>query len=115
MTVQDVLPVMQLILTFGNICIIGYAFVKFMGKPHNTLESRVNTIEVEIAEIKRSLIQGNDRFREHARTIEMLIRATLALLEFEVHYCETEQKPISPNLEKAKNDLNDYFARIHSD
>lgn len=115
MTTQDILPVMQLVLTFGNICIIGYGFVKFLGKPHDTLETRVNAVEVEIEDIKRSLMQGNDKFRDHAKTIEMLIRATLALLEFEVHYCETEQKPISTNLEKARNDLNDYFAKIHSD
>lgn len=114
MTVQDVLPVMQLILSFGNICIIGYAFVKFLGKPRDTMETRLSTIEVEIAEIKNSLKQGNDKFRDHAATLEMLIRVALALLEFEVHYCETEQKPISKNLEKAKDDLNNYFAKVHS-
>lgn len=113
MTVQDVLPIMQLVLSFGNICIIGYAFVKFLGKPHSTLDTRLNTVEIEIAEIKRSLRQGNDRFRNQSKTNEVLIRATLALLEFEVHYCEVEQKPISPNLEKAKNDLNDYFSKSH--
>lgn len=113
--VSTISEILRLILTLANICVLLYCFYKFLGKPHDTLESRVNTIEVEITEIKRSLMQGNDRFREHARTIEMLIRATLALLEFEVHYCETEQKPISQNLEKAKNDLNDYFAKIHSD
>ncbi len=113
MTIKDVLSVMQLILSFGNICIIGYAFLKFLGKPHNNLESRIETVELEITEIKRSLMQGNDRFREQAKTNEVLIRATLALLEFEVHYCETERKPISKNLEKAKDDLNEYFSKIH--
>ena len=43
-------------------------------------------------------------------TNEVLIRSVFALLEFEVHYCETEQKPISKNLERAKDDLHDYLA-----
>jgi hypothetical protein len=114
MAIEKIIQIMQLLLTFGNICIIGYAFLRFLGKPHDNLETRVNTIELEIAEIKRSLMQGNDRFREQAKTNEVLIRATLALLEFEVHYCETEQKPISKNLEKAKDDLNEYFSKVRA-
>lgn len=113
MTIKDVLSVMQLILNVGSICVMIYALFMFLKKPTSDLESRISTCEVEIAEIKRSLLQGNDRFREQAKTNEVLIRATLALLEFEVHYCETEQKPISKNLEKAKDDLNDYFSRVH--
>lgn len=111
MTVQDILQVMQLILTFGNICIIGYAFVKFMGKPHNTLESRVNTIEVEITEIKRSLMQGNDRFRAQDDVNEVILHSTLALIEFEMQYCLTEHKQMSSGLEKAKDDLNHFLSK----
>lgn len=113
--VSTISEILRLILTLANICVLLYCFYKFLGKPHDSLESRVSVLEVKQKENEQSLHQGNDRFREHGRTIEMLIRATLALLEFEVHYCETEQKPISQNLEKAKNDLNDYFAKIHSD
>ena len=111
MSVQTVLPILQLVLTFGNICVLGYALFKFLNRPHNSLEERVNQHEVEIKEIKQSLLQGNDRFREQEDTNEILLRCTFALLEFEVHYCETEQKPISKNLEKAKDDLHSYLAR----
>jgi hypothetical protein len=91
-----------------------YALGTFLKKPTSDLGTRISTAELEIAEIKRSLMQGNDRFREQAKTNEVLIRATLAILEFEVHYCETEQKPISKNLEKAKDDLNEYFSQVHN-
>lgn len=111
MSVQTVLPILQLVLTFGNICVLGYALFKFLNRPHSSLEERVNQHDVEIKEIKQSLLQGNDRFREQEDTNEILLRCTFALLEFEVHYCETEQKPISKNLEKAKDDLHDYLAR----
>lgn len=114
MTIEKILSIMQLITNFGTICAMVYALYRFGRKPTTDLESRVSTAELEIAEIKRSLMQGNDRFREQAKTNEVLIRATLALLEFEVHYCETEQKPISKNLEKAKDDLNEYFSKVRA-
>lgn len=109
--VQAVLQLLQVILAFGNICVLGYALVKFLNRPHNTLEERVNAHDVEIREIKEILRQRNDRDKEQEDTNEILLRCTFALLEFEVHYCETEQKPISKNLEKAKDDLHDYLAR----
>lgn len=109
--VQEVLPLLQVLLAFGNICVLGYALVKFLNRPHNTLEERVNAHDVEIREIKEILRQRNDRDKEQEDTNEILLRCTFALLEFEVHYCETEQKPISKNLEKAKDDLHDYLAR----
>ena len=111
MDIQNVLPIMQLLLAFANLCIIGYAFFRFLGKPHDDLETRLTAAEFEIKDIKDSLKKGNDRFREQKDTNEVLIRSVFALLEFEVHYCETEQKPISKNLEKAKDDLHDYFAK----
>jgi hypothetical protein len=108
--VQTALPIFQMILTFMNICVLAFALLKFLNRPHSTLEARVNEHDVKIREIEDSLKQGNDRFRDQEDTNEVLIRSVFALLEFEVHYCETEQKPISKNLERAKDDLHDYLA-----
>ena len=116
--IQSLLPYLQVILAFCNICIMGYELFKFLNKPHTNLESRVSTLELEIREQKQSLLQGNDRFREQdekfkeqEKTNGVLTHSILALIEFEVHYCETEQKPISKNLERAKDDLQDFLAR----
>lgn len=118
MDTQTLLPIFQTILSFMNICVLGYALFRFLNKPHDTLEERINAIdvklkelEVKLKEIDQSLHLGNDRFREQEDTNEVLIRSVFALLEFEVHYCETEQKPITKNLEKAKDDLHDYLAK----
>ena len=105
------ISIMQMILTFGNLCIMGYAFTKFLSKPHDTLEQRVTNLEVRVDEIEDSLKQGNDRFREQINTNEVLINSVLALIEFEIQYCFTEDKPISSGLEKAKDDLNRFLAR----
>ena len=111
MDTQTTLSIMQLILASGNICIMAYAFSKFLSKPHDTLEQRVNSLEVKVDEIEESLKQGNDRFRELNTTTEVLINSTLALIEFEIQYCYTENKPISSSLEEAKNNLNRFLAR----
>jgi hypothetical protein len=88
-----------------------WAFKNFINKPHNDMNDRISTLEIEVSEIKTSLLQGNDRFRNESRKIEVLIQCVFALLEFEVHYCETEQKPISENLEEAKNDLQKFLGK----
>lgn len=109
--VETILPIMQMILSFGNICILVYALMKFLNRPHNTLEERVNAHDMELKEIKSSLLQGNDRFREQDNTNEVIIRSTLALVEFEMQYCLVEHKEMSEGLRQAKKDLNDYLAR----
>lgn len=108
---ENIMQLMQLVLSFGNICIIGYAFLKFVNKPHDDLEQKVNTHEVEIQEIKRSLLKGNDRFRNQNETNEVLIRSTLALVEFEIQYCLTENKGMTKDLELAKEELHRYLSR----
>ena len=117
-TLNTFSDVLKVVLQIVNIIVLGYAFYKFTKKPHDTLEQRVTTLEVEFKEQQQSLKQGNDRFREQDdkfcqqdKTNSVLIHSCLALIEFEVHYCETEQKPISKNLERAKDDLQDFLAQ----
>ena len=111
MDTKEILSMMQIILTFGNLSVMLYAFSKFLSKPHDTMEQRLTNLEVKVDEIEDSLKQGNDRFRELNATSEVLINSTLALIEFEIQYCLTENKPISNGLEKAKGDLNRFLAR----
>lgn len=118
MDLNDFSEVLKVLLQVANTVVLAYALYKFLNKPHNTLEEkhealvkRVDAHDLKFEEIDKSLHLGNDKFREQDETNEVLIRSTFALLEFEVHYCETEHKPISKNLEKAKDDLHEYLAR----
>ena len=111
MTVSAILPILQMVLATGNICVLAYALFKFLNRPHDTLEDRVNAHDVEIREIKASLLQGNDRFREQEDTNEVLIRSVLALIEFEISYCLTEHTEPSKDLERAKEDLHSYLSK----
>ena len=111
MNIQIMVSILQMILAFGNICIMFYAFSKFLSKPHDSLEERVTALEVKSREIEQKLFQGNDRFRTHGNVLEVLVRCTLALIDFEIHYCETEHKDISQDLENARRELHSCLSR----
>ena len=114
---NELSDVLKVILQIAQVVALIYAGYKFTRKPHDTLESRITTLEVEMKEQKQSLLQGNDRFREQDdkekqqdKAISVLIHGVLALIEFEVQYCLTEKKPMSKDLEKAKDDLHNFLA-----
>lgn len=109
--VKEFSTYIQLFLSFGNACILLYAFKKFLGRPQDNINTRLVKLEYDVTDIKNSLRLGNDNFRTQRDLNEVLIRSTFALIEFEVHYCESEQKPISKNLERAKDELHEYFAK----
>ena len=111
MNTQAVLPIFQLILTAMNICILGFAFFKFLGKPHTSLEQRVNEHDVKIREIETSLLQGNDRFREQESTNEVIQQCMLALIDFELAYCIHTNYGDTEDLMKAKEVLRKHLSR----
>ena len=100
----------QLFLMFCNICIMLYVFFNFMKRPHNSLEDRVEKCEEDIKDIKQSLFRGDGKFQDHERALKVLVKATLALVEFEMQYCLIEHKDMSKGLEKAKEALDEFIA-----
>ena len=108
---ENILPILQMILAIGNICVMGYALAKFLNKPHSSLEARVTKIEIDILEIKASLEKGNNRFKEQEDTNQVLLHSVLALIEFEMQYCIEEKHPISEGLKTAKEQLHSYLSK----
>lgn len=110
--------ILKVILQIANIVVLGYALIKFLNRPHDTLsdklealEHKVDELSLKLKEVEDSLKQGNDRFREQDDTNEVLIRSVLALIEFEISYCLTEHKEPSKDLERAKEDLHSYLSK----
>lgn len=109
--VTVILPYLQLILAVFNICVLGFAFYKFMNKPRTNLEERVNVCELKIKEIEQSLYQGNDRFRDQETTNEVMQSCMLALIDFELSYCIHTSYEDTEDLMKAKDKLRGHLAR----
>lgn len=80
-------------------------------EPFTELVRHVDDLNHRVTKLE-SIKTDTDAWKEtQEETNEVLIRSVFALIEFEVHYCETEQKPITKNLERAKDDLHDYLAQ----
>lgn len=109
---------LKIFLQIAQVVTILFAVYKFTRKPHDTLETRVSTLEIEHREIKQSLLQGNDKFREQDekfrqqdKTNGVILHSVMALIQFEIQYCLTEHKEMSKGLEQAKEDLDNYLAK----
>lgn len=111
MNPQAILTILQLFLAIGNLVIMIYALSKFLAKPHDSLTQRVTVLEIKVNEHDMVLEKGNDRFKNQDATNEVLITSLLALIEFEIQYLLKEEKPISKELEKAKDKLHEYLAK----
>ena len=106
-----VIGLLGAILTILNIIDKAIALKDKNETPFKTLTSKVEEHEVRIGKIESSLFLGNDRFREQENTNEVLLRSLLALIEFEIQYLLQEGKPISKDLEKAKDDLHGFLSK----
>lgn len=108
--VTSILPIFQLILTSANIIILAYAFFKFLNKPQDTLNTRVTLLETELRDIKASLVQGNDKFKEQERTNATFKSVMLAFVDFEIAYCLHTNYEFTEDLMKAKQELQEYVS-----
>ena len=114
---------MDIILKFANIVIIGYAAYRFTRKPHDSLNERLTALEDKVEKLEnevdlrqkdfeQQLRKGNDKFRSISNVLEVILTCTLALINFEVHYCESEHKEISEDLEDARKVLNKCLSKV---
>ena len=109
--VQILLPYFQLTLSVMNVCVLIFAFYKFLNKPRTNLEERVGMCEYKLRDMEESLHRGNDRFKEQENTNEVMQSCMLALIDFELSYCIHTNYADTTDLEKAKNKLHDHLSR----
>lgn len=109
--VQNLLPYFQLTLSVMNVCVLIFAFYKFLNKPRTNLEERVGICEYKLRDIEDSLHRGNDRFKEQENTNEVMQSCMLALIDFELSYCIHTSYEDTEDLMKAKDKLRGHLAR----
>ena len=107
---DSITNLLQLFLLFGNACVMLYALKKFLMKPRSAIEERMLAAENEIKELKNAFALRLEKEGSQDKAIEVILHAVAALLEYEIHGCIAENKPVSENLESAKLDL-DVFLR----
>lgn len=114
----QLLPYFQLLLTVGNICVLGYALYKFLNKPHDTLETkheelkkRVDAHDLKFKDIDNRLHEENDNFREQKELNTIFINCMLAFIDFEMAYCSATGYKDIEDLTNAKKTLREYLAK----
>ena len=108
---QLILMIFQLLVAICTFIGMMYAFKVFLSKPKDSLEARVVVLEKEVNDLKKSLHQGNDRFRKQDDTNEVILHSILALIEFEFQYCITEKVTMTDELKNAKEDLQRFLSK----
>lgn len=108
---QTVLLIFQIFLAFCNTCIMVCLFIKFISKPHTSLEARVTALEVKINEQEDKLKLGNDHFRVLDAKAEVFMECMLAFLDFEMAYCQKTGYADTEDIKKAKKTLTDYLKK----
>ena len=103
MDIKTFLTILQIIVACANICIMAFAFIKFLGRPHSNLDSRVTALEKRVKDLEEDL-------SETKKALQVIMHSVLALLEFEMQYCLTEHKDMSDGLKKAKEDLHSFLS-----
>jgi hypothetical protein len=111
MSIQELLALSPSVLALANLFLMLYTLTKFIKKPHDSLNDRVTALEVEVKELKTIQRHDNKKYRELIATIEVIIKSTLALIEFEIQYCLTENKQPTKELEDAKVDLHRFLSK----
>ena len=119
--IKSALTVLQLVVTFGSLCIMLYTFKKFLAKPQDTLAARVAALETKVTEldaklneyiedIERSLQLSNEDSKLVKEGCMALQSTVYSLIEFELSYCRrTGYDGDVSDLEDAAKELHNYL------
>jgi vacuolar-type H+-ATPase subunit I/STV1 len=112
------LQILQTILAFMNICVLAYAFLKFLGKPHNSLEEQIKSLQNELEglkdelkDVKKAILQGEVRYQEQEETNQVIQTCVLVLVDYEIGYCIRTGYEDTGDLLKAKEMLREHLAK----
>jgi hypothetical protein len=108
---DTLLNIVQLLIGMGTLITMAYALNRFLKKPKDSLEARVAALELEMKDVKVSLLHGNDKFRKQNDVTEVILHSVLALIDFEMQYCLTEKVQMSDGLKDAKEDLQRFLSK----
>ena len=108
--------ILKVLLQIANVVVLGFTLYKFLNKPHDILETKVeelskqvDELNVKLKEVTESLHRGNDKFREQDETNSAFKSIMLSFVNFEIAYCLHTEYPHTEELMEAKNTLESYL------
>ena len=106
-----IIAVLQVITMSISLGVMFWGFRKFLSSPRRELELRVPELETEVKDLRRERDTNENKDKRIDDVLEVILRSTIALIEFEVQYCLTENKEPTQALEKAREGLNEYLSK----
>lgn len=106
-----ILMILQILLTLFNLGMLIFAFTKFISSPRVNLEATVKALQLEVESIKKEMLQKKQHSKLQDDALEVILRSSIALIEFEIQYCLVEDKQPTEELKKAKADLNEFLSK----
>ena len=110
--------ILKVLLQVAQVVALVYACYRFTQKPHDTLETRVRELEkrvdsdeVKMSDIQKSLDSAHEKHRQQHDTNEMFITVVLSFIDFEIAFCTQTEYTNTDDLLKAKQTLQKYLAR----
>ena len=108
---SQTLTLLQLLTSFGSLCVMMYGFSRFMAKSRQNLEDEVSEIQEWRRTVDKRLDDGNRRFDEQSEANRVTQNALLALVDKEIRDCDSRHQTVPQELTKAKSELVDYLTK----
>lgn len=106
-----VIAVFGLALTVINIIDKVGSFKKNAHAPLDIINQRLDVLETKISTVEISQKMEMERNNEQDSTSEVVLRSTLALIDYQIQRCISESKPTPESLQKAHDDLTFYLTK----
>ena len=108
---EQILTLLQLLVSFGSLCVMVYGLTRFMLKPLQNLSDEVAEIQKWRKSVDEWMEKGNRRFDEQSEANRVTQNALLALVDKEIRDCDLNNQTVPSELKKAKSELVDYLTK----
>lgn len=101
--INSIITIFQLIISFGTVCTLLYAFTKFTQRPQETQDERIAALEVRVSKLEDNGADISAHIANIDRGNMVMQKAMLAMID---HAIGNEDED---NIKKARKALYDYL------
>lgn len=101
--INSIITIFQLIISFGTVCTLLYAFTKFTQRPQETQDERIAALEARVNKLEEQTEDTHLHIANIDKGNKVIQQAMLAMLD---HAIGNEDQD---NIKKARKDLFEYL------